>query len=80
MMLAEKKSRMQYNLKFVKINREREKKVENVNISLKMRLRVSGPLGMQLTLSTSVPSNARTIAFQFYFIVIMEYCIFLSRP
>ena len=28
MMLAEKKSRMQYNLKFVKINREREKKVE----------------------------------------------------
>lgn len=59
---------------------EREKKVENVNISLKMRLRVSGPLGMQLTLSTSVPSNARTIAFQFYFIVIMEYCIFLSKP
>lgn len=45
-----------------------------------MRLRVSGPLGMQLTLSTSVPSNARTIAFQFYFIVIMEYCIFLSKP
>ena len=41
---------------------QRRGKKEN-NIPLKMRLRVSGPLVMQLTLSNFVPSDARTIAF-----------------